>query len=48
MYLATWKLEPLVCMQDCRSQIAQVDYQGQTRYTRILVRKPLIDTRFRI
>ena len=27
----------------CRSQIAQVEYQGQTRYTRILGHKPLID-----
>ena len=35
-------------MQDCRSRIAQVEYQGQTRYTRILERKPLIDTSYRI
>ena len=26
-------LEPLFCMQDCRSWIAQVEYQSQTRYS---------------
>ena len=31
-------------MQDCHSLIAQVEYQGQTRYTKILDSKPLIDT----
>ena len=30
-------------MQDCRPQIAQVEYQGQTRYSRILECKPLTD-----
>ena len=35
-------------VQDCRSRIFQVEYQGQTRYTRILERKPLIDTSYRI
>ena len=32
------------CIQDCCSQIAQVEYQGQARNTRILEHKPLIDT----
>ena len=36
------------CIQDCSSQIVQVEYQGQTRNTRILERKPLIDTSYRI
>ena len=31
-------------MQDCRSRI---EYQGQTRYARILDRKPFIDTCYR-
>ena len=35
-------------MQGCRSWIAQVEYQGQTQNTRILERKPLIDTSYRI
>ena len=34
------------CIQDCSSQIVQVEYQGQTRNTRILERKPLIDTSY--
>ena len=34
----------LFWLQNCRSQIAQVEYQGQARNTRILERKPLIDT----
>ena len=29
-------------VQDCHSQIVQVEYQGQTRNTRILERKPLM------
>ena len=29
-------LELLFCVQDCHSRIAQAEYQGQTRYTRIL------------
>ena len=40
--------EPLFCGQDFSSWIAQVEYQGQTRKTRILERKkrekPLIQT----
>ena len=36
------------CVQDCRTWIFQVEYQGQTRYTRILEGKPLIDTSYRI
>ena len=43
------------CVQDCFSRIAQVEYQGQTRntrilarYTKILERKPLIGTFYRI
>ena len=33
---------------DCRTQIFHLEYQGQTRNTRILERKPLIDTSYRI
>ena len=36
------------CVQDCHTWIFQVEYQGQTRNTRILERKPLIDTSYRI
>ena len=38
-------LEPLFCLQDhdCYFQIAQIKYQGQAQYTRILEHKPLID-----
>ena len=38
----------LFCMQDCRSRIAQVEYQGQALNTRILESKPLIDASYRI
>ena len=31
------------CVQDCRTQIFQVEYQGQTRNTRSFERKPLIE-----
>ena len=34
--------------QDCRSQILQLEYQCQARNTRILQRKPVIDTSYRI
>ena len=34
------------CIQDFRSLIVQVEYQGQTRNTRILERKPLIKTSY--
>ena len=37
-----------LCIQDCHSWIAQVEYQGQTQNTRILKRKPLNDTFHRI
>ena len=33
-------------VQDCRTRIFQLEYQGQTRNTRILERKPLIDTSY--
>ena len=39
------------CLQDCCSQIVQVEYQGQSRQTqntRILERKRLIDTSYHI
>ena len=36
------------CVQDYRSQIVQVEYQGQTRNTRILKRKPWINTSYSI
>ena len=45
-YFAT--CNQLFCVQDCRTRTFQVEYQGQTRNTRILVRKPLIDTSYRI
>ena len=35
-------------MQNCRSRIALVEYQGQARNTRIIERKPLINTSYRI
>ena len=41
-------LQPLFGVQDCCSWIDQVEYQGQARYTRILERKPLIDTSYSI
>ena len=41
-------LRPVFCVQDGRSRIAQVKYQEQARYTRILDRKLLIDTSFHI
>ena len=34
------------CIQDCCSGIVQVEYQGRTRNTRILERKPLINTSY--
>ena len=37
-------LELIFCMQYCHSWIAQVEYQGQTQYTRILDSKPFTDT----
>ena len=40
--------EPLFCVQGCCPQIAQVEYQGQARKTRILERKPWIDASYRI
>ena len=39
-------LQPLFCMQDCCSQIAQIEYQGQTLETRLLEHKPLINTSY--
>ena len=41
-------LQLLFCVQDCRSRIDQVVYQGQVRNTRILEPKLLIDTSHRI
>ena len=38
----------LFWLQNCRSQIAQVEYQGQASNSRILERKPMIDTSYRI
>ena len=29
------------CVQECCSRIVQIEYQGQTQYTRILEHKPL-------
>ena len=34
------------CVQDCRTRIFQVKYQGQTQNTGILERKPLIDVSY--
>ena len=42
--VTTCNLEMIFCMQYCHSWIAQVEYQGQTQYTRILDSKPFIDT----
>ena len=36
------------CVLNWRSLIVQIEYQGQTRNTRILERKPLIDTSYRV
>ena len=36
------------CVQDCSSWIVQVEFQGQTRNTRTLEHKPLIDTSYHI
>ena len=41
------KEKPMFCMQACHSRIAQVEYQGQTRYTRILDRRSFIDVCYR-
>ena len=44
--------QPAIAFFACRivrlSPIAQVEYQGQPQNTRILERKPLIDTSYRI
>ena len=40
--------EPIFCFQDCSSQIAHLEYQGQTRCTRILDSKPFIKVCYRI
>ena len=46
-YLEVFRnLQPLFWVQDCRSQVVQVEYQGKARNTRILERKPLIDTSY--
>ena len=37
-------LEPFFCTQDCHFQIAEIEHQGQTRYTRILDSKSDINT----
>ena len=36
------------CVQDCSTQIFQVEYQGQTQNTRILEHEPSIDTSYSI
>ena len=41
-------LETPFCWQDCCSLIAEVEYQGQTQYIRILELKPLINTSYHI
>ena len=45
-YFATSNL--FFCTQDRCSQIVQAEYQGQTRNTRILELRPLINTSYRI
>ena len=40
-------LEPIFCVQECRSGIVQVENQGQTRYTRILDHNTFIGTSYR-
>ena len=41
LYFATCNC--FFCAQDCSTRIVQVEYQGQTRNTKVLERKPLID-----
>ena len=41
-------MQPLFYGQDSRSRIAEVEYQGQARNTRIFERKPLINTSYSI
>ena len=45
-YFATCNL--FLCVQYCRTRIFQVEFQGQIRNKRILERKPLIHTSYRI
>ena len=42
--ISSQNLELLFCFQHCLARIANVEYQGQTRYTGILEHKPLICT----
>ena len=44
----TRRISPPATVQDCCTQIFHVEYQGQTRNMRILERKPLIETSYRI
>ena len=46
LYFAT--CNQFFCLQDCSTQIFQVEYQGQLRNTRILEFKPLISTSYHI
>ena len=48
VYNLPYYLKSAFCIKDCQSRIAQVEYQGQTCNTKILERKPLIDTSCRI
>ena len=41
-------LQLLFCLQDCCSLVAQVEYQGHAKLTRIHEGKPLINTSHRI
>ena len=36
------KHKPIFCIQDCHSQIAQVKYQGQTKYTKMILDSKLL------
>ena len=47
LVVVSCNLQQLFFVQDCSSWIAQVEYQGQARNTRVLERKPLIDTSYR-
>ena len=44
----TRRISPPATVQDCCSWIVRVEYQGQTRNTRFLEHKPLINTFYRI
>ena len=48
MFVVSCNLETILFVQNSLSRIAQVEYQGQTLYTRILEWKPFNDTSYLI